>query len=117
MKTEVTCSYCKTTAGIEITTDSLATWYARGEMLAPDASDERIWELLKSTVVCPDCVKEHSAEAGHRMPIGCQCKPNAIAKRPNPPIETCYCGNEADYDGINLCVPCADVMLPDKTAA
>jgi hypothetical protein len=72
MKIEVTCYHCKKTAEIQMTPEALASWFSRGKMEAPDATDERIWELLKTTVTCPDCVVDHPPSPDAHK-IGCVC--------------------------------------------
>lgn len=68
----VTCFHCKRTDEIQMTPEALASWFSEGKTISPDATDERIWEILKSSAVCPDCAEEHPPSPGsHR--IGCPC--------------------------------------------
>ena len=69
---EVTCYYCKKTSEIQMTEEAMASWFQSGKTLAPEATDERIWELLESSAVCPDCAKEHPPSPGSHA-IGCAC--------------------------------------------
>jgi hypothetical protein len=71
-KVEVVCSYCKKTSVIQVTDEAMASWFQSGKSVAPEWDDERIWEVLKRTAICPDCVKEHPQEPGSHK-IGCRC--------------------------------------------
>ena len=71
-KVEVTCHYCKKTSEIQMTPETMASWFSAGKRQAPEATDERIWELLKTTIVCPDCLKEHPPSTGS-FAVGCAC--------------------------------------------
>jgi hypothetical protein len=83
MRVAVTCYYCKKTDEIRMTPGALSSWFNEGKMLAPDASDERVWELLKNSVTCPDCVKDHPPGPGAHA-IGCECGKCQISDRKEP---------------------------------
>jgi hypothetical protein len=72
MTVKVTCCHCKETSNIQMTPDKMASWFAAGKREAPNGTDEQIWEALKNSVVCPDCVEEHPLSAGS-FAIGCEC--------------------------------------------